>query len=296
MAPIVVDSDARVIGELYRKVRSSAVDAIYHAIECGRMLKAKKQSMAHGKWLRWLRANNETLGFKTDRTARLLMRFATNRKSTSDLTEVQATKLLTELWGNSNKPHHRTEFTGQFEWYTPAKYIEAARVVLGAIDLDPASSIAAQQIVQAEKFFTIDDNGLEFDWYGRIWLNPPYSQPLIDRFVGKLLGELDNGRTLEAILLTNNFTDTEWFHRAERVAASICFTKGRVRFVDPAGDRAAPTQGQAFFYFGPHAQRFIEVFGEFGFLHQHTRYPELGHEPFNPDPADMAEAWEEPRA
>src|SRR5262245_13067731 len=39
------------------------------------------------------------------------------------------------------------------EWYTPPQYIAAARAVLGAIDLDPASSEIAQTTVQAGAFF-----------------------------------------------------------------------------------------------------------------------------------------------
>jgi hypothetical protein len=35
--------------------------------------------------------------------------------------------------------------SGQVEWYTPTKYIDLAREVLGAIDLDPASSDIAQR-------------------------------------------------------------------------------------------------------------------------------------------------------
>jgi hypothetical protein len=53
-------------------------------------------------------------------------------------------------------------------------------------------------------------------WYGRVWLNPPYSQPHIFNFVRKLVSELDNIKS--AILLTHNHTDTEWFHLAQKHA------------------------------------------------------------------------------
>jgi hypothetical protein len=43
-------------------------------------------------------------------------------------------------WGNDN---HRARGTGENEWYTPAKYIDDARKVLGQIDLDPATSDSA---------------------------------------------------------------------------------------------------------------------------------------------------------
>ncbi|MFB6214860.1 MAG: hypothetical protein ABEI54_03225, partial [Candidatus Bipolaricaulia bacterium] len=47
------------------------------------------------------------------------------------------------------------------EHFTPPKIVEAARETMGGIDLDPAScAIANEKLVQAEKFFTEDDNGL----------------------------------------------------------------------------------------------------------------------------------------
>jgi phage N-6-adenine-methyltransferase len=162
--------------------------------------------------------------------------------------------------------HHRTQFTGENEWYTPAEYVEAARACLGGIDLDPATSPQAQDTIRAARFFTRDDDGLRHDWPGRIWLNPPYAQPDIARFVDKLLAEVDADRASQAILLTHNYTDTAWFHAAARRAAAICFTRGRIRFVNPAGEIAAPTQGQAFFYFGPAVPRFHENFSGFGFI------------------------------
>ena len=76
-----------------------------------------------------------------------------------------------------------TENTGEFERYTPAQYIEAARRVLGEIDLDPASCEIAQRTVKAVEYFTAKDDGLEQEWHGRVWLNPPYAQPVIAQFV-----------------------------------------------------------------------------------------------------------------
>jgi phage N-6-adenine-methyltransferase len=156
--------------------------------------------------------------------------------------------------------------TGEFEWYTPARYLEAARTVLGDIDLDPATSAVAQSRVRANNFYTIDDDGLRQAWLGRVWLNPPYSYPLIEQFVEKLIGEHGAGRVPAAIMLTHNCTDTGWFHKAESACAEICFTRGRIAFEKPDGPTASPTQGQAFFYFGDDAAVFRQVFGNIGFV------------------------------
>lgn len=163
--------------------------------------------------------------------------------------------------------HVRGTFgTGENEWYTPADHIGLARQVLGGIDLDPASSEIANRTVNADRFFTIEDDGLSREWGGRVWLNPPYAQPAISHFADKMVTEVEAGRIDAGLMLTHNYTDTGWFHKLARAASAICFTRGRVRFVSPAGDLAAPTQGQAFFYFGADVARFLNVFGAIGFV------------------------------
>jgi phage N-6-adenine-methyltransferase len=137
---------------------------------------------------------------------------------------------------------------------------------LGAFDLDPASSEQAQRKVGAGKFYSIADDGLKQPWSGRVWMNPPYAQPAISHFIEKLASSVEAGEVTEAIALTHNYTDTQWFHRAAGACDAICFTRGRIGFLSPEGKRAAPTQGQAFFYFGGNPEKFAEVFARFGLV------------------------------
>jgi len=165
---------------------------------------------------------------------------------------------------NDNRAAYRTSFTGDNEWYTPAKYVELARQVLGHFDVDAASNPLAQETVKASVFYTAETNGLDKEWRGRVWMNPPYSRALIGRFIDKLVTEYEASRTSEAIVLTHNSTDTAWLDTLFGAASAICFTRGRVKFVSPKGAFAAPAMGQAFSYFGPNPERFAGVFSEIG--------------------------------
>lgn len=159
------------------------------------------------------------------------------------------------------KPHVAYN-SGNNEWYTPKEFIEAATAVMGGIDLDPASSEIANKTVNAKRFYTVEENGLEKPWFGRVWMNPPYASDLIGKFAEKLVFELPN--ISQAIVLVNNATETEWFYTMVVQATAVCFPRSRVRFVTPDGTTGAPLQGQAILYFGPNVNRFINVFDEKG--------------------------------
>ena len=49
---------------------------------------------------------------------------------------------------------HVANNSGENEWYTPIDYINDAREVMGSIDVDPASSDIANEIVKATQYFT----------------------------------------------------------------------------------------------------------------------------------------------
>jgi len=82
---------------------------------------------------------------------------------------------LTELAGtDKHRPineHFRTSFTGDNEWYTPVQYIEAAREVMGEIDIDPATSEYGQSRINADIYHTKDNDGLEAPWLRRHYWN-----------------------------------------------------------------------------------------------------------------------------
>jgi phage N-6-adenine-methyltransferase len=149
-----------------------------------------------------------------------------------------------------------------YEWYTPREYIEAARGVMGGIDLDPASSDEAQEIVQADRYYTKQDDGLSQSWAGKVWLNPPYNMPLIEDFTGKAIDEYQAGNIECAIVLVNNATDTGWFHRL--FDYPVCFTRRRVQFWTSEGPNLGARQGQAIFYLGGNPDLFAQVFSAFG--------------------------------
>jgi hypothetical protein len=164
---------------------------------------------------------------------------------------------------------HVSKNSGENEWYTPATFIEAARLTMGSIDLDPASSALANQTVNAATFYTAIENGLEMEWKGNVWLNPPYAQPLLTQFVEKLLGELQY--LTSAIVLVNNATETKWFQSMVKEAACICFPSSRIKFIDKQGNpTGAPLQGQVLLYFGDNKPAFIDNFTQFGLILCHV--------------------------
>ena len=153
---------------------------------------------------------------------------------------------------------------GNDEWYTPLEVLEKVREVLGDIDTDPASNIDAQKNVEADVYWTKEDDGLTKSWYGTVWCNPPYSAALIKKFTKKFMDEYEKGNMIEGIILTNSGTDTIW---NQNLAPGLqAYTLGRISFLKPDGtSNGKGGRGQLFTYVGRNPQKFIEVFTREGF-------------------------------
>jgi ParB family chromosome partitioning protein len=156
---------------------------------------------------------------------------------------------------------HVSNNSGNNEWYTPSRFLDSARSVMGGIDLDPASCEIANQAVRASRYFTAEEDGLTQAWSGRVWMNPPYSQPLIKLFIDKLVAS----NLQSAIALVNNGTETKWGNTLISNASAVCFPLTRIRFIDPQGSPSgAPLQGQMFAYIGDDVRAFAAEFSQYG--------------------------------
>lgn len=150
------------------------------------------------------------------------------------------------------------------EWFTKGRYINLIKEVFQAgIELDPASCELANTVVQAKRYYTIDDNGLTRPWYAsNAYVNPPYKKLKGKSEAGvwlmKLIHEYNAGNVKEAILLVCASTSEQWFQPA--FDYPICFTNHRAKFWGPNSTSNAPTKGNAFVYFGKNVDRFARVF------------------------------------
>jgi len=127
------------------------------------------------------------------------------------------------------------------EWYTPIELIKA----LGEFDLDPCAPIKPLWQT-ARTMYNKENDGLSKEWFGRVWLNPPYSRPLIELFVQKMANH-GNG-----IALLFNRCDSKMFQDVIFTkATAMKFLRKRIRFYREDGTRGdSPGCGSVLIAFG----------------------------------------------
>jgi len=117
-------------------------------------------------------------------------------------------------------------------WLTPPWIVEA----LGPFDLDPCSPIGRPWDT-AGKHYTAEDDGLSFEWEGRVWMNPPYGKQAAT-WLERLAKHGDGIALVFARTETRMFFDWVWPY-----ASALLFIEGRLHFHHPDGTRAKANSG-----------------------------------------------------
>ncbi|PSW53048.1 hypothetical protein [Photobacterium leiognathi] len=182
--------------------------------------------------------------------------------------------------------------SGDVEWYTPDLWVNAAREVMGSIELDPASSFTANLTVLADRYFDQQTDGLAQPWIANtLWMNHPFHRgeapcpsdrskckkkscvsrgyhidkaiPSNMDWVNKLISEYQAGNVREAICISFASTSEGWFRKLLKYPQ--CFPDGRVQYHKPDGSLVNNvTKGSCITYLGPNYLTFADVFKRFG--------------------------------
>ena len=124
------------------------------------------------------------------------------------------------------KSRNRVGYTPANEYYTPPWIFEGMEI---RFDLDVCSPKDYLTAVPADKFYTIQDDGLASDWDGLVWMNPPFSYPTpwVDKFI-----KHGNGVALIP------FSRSRWFTDLWDKADAIMALPSNFKFVTPEGKNA----------------------------------------------------------
>ncbi len=113
------------------------------------------------------------------------------------------------------------------EWLTPPELVKK----LGVFDLDPCCPVNAP-FIHAKTNFTIEDNGLKKEWFGRVFCNPPYGKETTPLWLAKLKKHGNGIALIYARTETKYFFENIWNN-----ADALLFVKGRIRFYHVSGKK-----------------------------------------------------------
>jgi predicted DNA-binding transcriptional regulator AlpA len=123
------------------------------------------------------------------------------------------------------------------EHYTPQRVIDGFRALWDTLHLDPCAETPAPgraQTIPAQVHFRQEDDGLAHEWWGNVFVNPPYGRQ-IKAWVEKAQHEITRAQVKSIAMLLPARTDTAWFQALQ--AWPRVFFHGRLTFggnSDPA--------------------------------------------------------------
>lgn len=108
------------------------------------------------------------------------------------------------------------------EWETPVDFFGKLDSEFG-FDLDVC---ATPENAKCARYYTKEDDGLEKEWTGVCWMNPPYGRE-IGEWMKKAYESAQSGATV--VCLVPAWTDTGWWHDYA-MRGEVRFVRGRLKF------------------------------------------------------------------
>lgn len=177
------------------------------------------------------------------------------------------------------------------EYGTPNDIIETARLVMGSIDLDPASSHLWNENVKSISFFSEFNDGLSKSWYGNVWLNHPFQRsekkckpecakkicekrgyhtnedlPGNKEWIEKLVSEYEKGNINQACCITYFSSSESWIKPL--LNYPVCIPFKRTNYLNHKFKRVKGVQkGSSIFYLGNNVESFCTHFSRLGSIY-----------------------------
>ena len=130
---------------------------------------------------------------------------------------------------------HQAPIGKNQEWLTPPDLLSS----LGVFDLDPCAPVNRPWST-AKNHFTILDDGLNQEWKGRVWCNPPFDKRERPKWMEKVSSHGNGVMLIPAATETKAFFKYVW-----EKADGVLFLKGRPCFYYKDGTKAKMNCGTA---------------------------------------------------
>ena len=137
------------------------------------------------------------------------------------------------IWKNNaaKQANHRAELKKkeillkrQGDYSTPPDLFEAYdRIWHFTLDV-----CATADNAKCPHYFTPEQDGLLQPWRGTCWMNPPYHQTEIPKWIRKAYEEAQRGAVVVALLPVR--AGSAWFHDVVLPQAQVTFLRGRIKF------------------------------------------------------------------